>query len=85
MNERGITLQEASDEVGKQFQSFISQFAIDKSCLPTFGDAIDTAVQAYIKGIETWVIGNLLWSFECLRYFGTSHLDVKKTLLVQLK
>ena len=85
MTERGISLQDASNEVGRLFKNAMTQFAADKTRLPTFGQAMDTAVHAYISALETWVIGNLIWSFETLRYFGSNGLDTKKTLLIRLK
>ncbi len=34
--------------------------------------------------MQSWVSGNLDWSFATLRYFGADHMKVKETLVVQL-
>lgn len=34
--------------------------------------------------METWVAGNLTWSFATRRYFGPEHLEIKETLIVKL-
>lgn len=34
--------------------------------------------------MQSWVAGNLDWSFGTRRYFGKNHLRIRETLLVDL-
>lgn len=34
--------------------------------------------------MQSWVTGNLAWSFATRRYFGADHLNIKKTLVITL-
>lgn len=34
--------------------------------------------------MESWVAGNLAWSFGTRRYFGADHLKIRETLTVKL-
>ena len=43
----------------------------------------DKIITHYISAMEAWTIGNLHWSFNSGRYFGSKHEEVKKTLLVE--
>ena len=84
------TTQDAADEVGRRFQSLINRFVSNKMQMPSFVDArggytaIDEDVRKYISALEQWVISNVKWSFDTLRYFGQEHEEVGKTLLVHL-
>ncbi|THH27413.1 hypothetical protein EUX98_g6776 [Antrodiella citrinella] len=82
MKDKAVDLQTASNMVGDHFTKLMIRFVHGKSQLPSWGAAVDSAVQAYIRAMEHWVIGNLEWSFESQRYFGTRHSDIKKTLLI---
>lgn len=42
------------------------------------------SVRQYVMAMETWVAGNLTWSFGTRRYFGDEHLEIQKTLTVTL-
>lgn len=85
MQAKNIDLQTASDLVGDHFAELMRCFLEGKRALPSWGLATDTAVAAYVKALEHWVKGNLVWSFETQRYFGPKHEEIKKTLLVVLR
>ncbi|THH10890.1 hypothetical protein EW145_g1025 [Phellinidium pouzarii] len=84
MKEKGLTIQQAFDYAGAEFQSLVSQFIKDKLALPSFGAAVDADLKYYIAGLESWVSGHLQFSFETQRYFGEDREEVKKTLIVKL-
>ncbi|TCD63577.1 terpene cyclase [Steccherinum ochraceum] len=85
MKAKAIDLQAASHAVGEHFAELMTRFINTKSQLPSWGDAVDSAVQAYTRAMEHWIVGNLVWSFESQRYFGPRHREIKQTLLVMLK
>ncbi|KAH8111225.1 terpenoid synthase [Phellopilus nigrolimitatus] len=84
MKDKAYTLQEAVDYTGAHIQALLSQFIADKAALPSFGTAVDANLQKYINGLETWVTGNLRYSFTTPRYFGDDREEVEKTLIVKL-
>ncbi|KAI0316728.1 terpenoid synthase [Amylostereum chailletii] len=85
MNAHGITLQAASDFVGEYYKELTERYLSDKALLGSFGNPqVDADVGRYIQAMENWPIGNLVWSFETIRYFGPRHQEVKRTRLVVL-
>jgi len=85
MKEKNIDLQGASDLVGEHFQLLVNRFIDGKSRLPSWGAETDATVAKFIMAMESWVKGNLEWSFETIRYFGSQREQVKETLVVNLK
>jgi hypothetical protein len=59
----------------------MARFLKDKSRLPSWGAAIDHDVALYLEELTHWVGGNLVWSFQSSRYFGT---DSSITMLSRL-
>ncbi|KAK7690615.1 hypothetical protein QCA50_005714 [Cerrena zonata] len=84
MKAQNVDLQGASDYVGDYFKVLIDRFFENKSQLPSFGPEMDPTVAQFVMAMESWIIGNLMWSFETLRYFGAKREEVKKTLVVEL-
>ena len=84
MRHKGLDLQGASDYVGVHFKGLIDDFHSAKASLPSWGAKIDNEVAQYAKAMETWVIGNLNWSFETQRYFGHARHEIKRTRVVHL-
>ncbi|KAH7911343.1 isoprenoid synthase domain-containing protein [Hygrophoropsis aurantiaca] len=84
MREHGIELQEAADMVGGIFEELMRRYLEDRTRLPSWGPEVDADVARYIQGIDHWVVGNLQWSFETPRYFGSRHTDVLRTLRITL-
>lgn len=91
MKERALSLQEACDFVGVHFKVLMSRYMEGKVALEASLDSgtlahVDAgSVFAYVDAMGDWVIGNLVWSFDTQRYFGTEHEEVKQTLVVHLK
>lgn len=80
MTQESCDLQGAADRVGRRFADLIAGFEADKARLPSWG--VDFA--AFVKGLETWVVGNCQWSLETQRYFGVHVEEVKRTRVVKL-
>ena len=81
---QGMDLQEAMDEAGMHFVQAMEQFLADRACMPLWGPDIDPAVSSYIESMAQWVVGNLDYSFDTERYFGTDRKEVKRTRIVML-
>ena len=84
MQEKDIDLQTASDLVGDHFKVLIDRFLSCKAQLPSWGPEWDDTVSQFVMAMESWIIGNLEWSFETQRYFGPYHAKIKETLIVEL-
>lgn len=84
MRHKGLDLQGAADYVGVHFKGLIDAFLEAKRTLPSWDPKIDDQVAQYAMAMETWVIGNLNWSFETQRYFGHARHEIKRTRVVHL-
>ncbi|TFY71414.1 hypothetical protein EVG20_g1594 [Dentipellis fragilis] len=85
METQNMTIQEASDYTGRQYQKLMDGFVADKAQLRSFGADVDKNVMTYIESMQHWPIGNLVWSFETPRYFGAAREQILKTRVVVLK
>ena len=79
-----LELQDAIDYVGEFCLGCIDRFETLRKMLPSWGPDIDAQMQAYVDGLGSWMIGNLVWSFETERYFGTEGRQVRHDLSVAL-
>ncbi|KAG0708193.1 isoprenoid synthase domain-containing protein [Suillus ampliporus] len=84
MQEKDASIQEAADCIGVVFQQLMTRFMKDKSRLPSWGADIDRDVAIYIEGLTRWIGGNVVWSFQCSRYFGTANTIALLSRLVTL-
>ena len=84
MESMNLSLQQSVNLVGRKFEELISEFTVDKSRLRSFGSSVDKDVQKYIFSLENAVVGNLIWSFESKRYFGTRGHEIQRTLVVDI-
>ncbi|KAH8100908.1 terpenoid synthase [Cristinia sonorae] len=84
MKEKHLDLQGAADFVGAHFKVLMARFLEDKARLPSWGPDMDAKVAQFVMASEMWIIGNLNWSFETPRYFGSQREQVRKTMVVQL-
>ncbi|KAG2341356.1 terpenoid synthase [Suillus weaverae] len=84
MQEKDASVQEAADCIGVVFEQLMARFLKDKSRLPSWGADIDRDVALYVEALTRWVGGNLVWSFQCSRYFGTANNVALLTRLVTL-
>lgn len=85
MEENGLNLQEASDHAGEIFRDLMNRFVAERKKLPSWGPDLDKDINRYVDAIGHWVVGNLCWSFETQRYFGSALEDVKRTRIVKLR
>ncbi|KAJ3510122.1 hypothetical protein NLJ89_g4856 [Agrocybe chaxingu] len=82
MEENHTSLQDTSDYIGEKCAEFVQIYLTSKKRLsPSLGP--DAAL--FLESIGSWMIGNLAWSFETSRYFGSRHLEVKETGIVVLR
>jgi len=84
MQERTASIQEAADCIGVVFQQLMARFLKDKARLPSWGTDIDRDVALYVEGLTHWVSGNLVWSFQGSRYFGSTNTVTLLSRLVTL-
>ncbi|KAG1821857.1 isoprenoid synthase domain-containing protein [Suillus subaureus] len=84
MREKDASVQDAADCIGVVFEQLMARFLKDKSRLPSWGADIDRDVALYVEALTRWVGGNLVWSFQCSRYFGTANNVALLTRLVTL-
>jgi hypothetical protein len=84
MRSHNTSLQETVYFVGDYFHRLLNRFQSTKAMLPSWGGATDAAVARYIQGLERWIAGNVLWSFDTERYFGRDRALVRQTRLVTL-
>ncbi|PFH53111.1 hypothetical protein AMATHDRAFT_55557 [Amanita thiersii Skay4041] len=85
MKEYQFSLQSASDFIGEYSQGLMDNFLAAKATMPSWGPTIDSQVLRIMQGLESWLVGNVNWSFESQRYFGVKHLEIKETLVVNLR
>ncbi|EJD35083.1 terpenoid synthase [Auricularia subglabra TFB-10046 SS5] len=86
MKEKNFSLQQAGDYVGQHFKRLVGQYFSARDALreDNFGDPeLDQAVAHLTTEMANWVIGNIIWSLECRRYFGEESEEVKKTRCVR--
>ena len=84
MQARGIELQAAVKVVGGMCRDCIDSFLNLRSELPSWGANMDAAVNMYVDGLQSWIVGSLNWSFESHRYFGQDDLKIRLTRVVNL-
>lgn len=84
MKAKNVDLQGAADYVGEYFKVLMDRFFDHKSKLPFFGPDMDPTAEQFVMAMESWIVGNLAWSFETLRYFGEKREQVKVTLVLEL-
>lgn len=77
-------LQGAADYVEVHFRELAAKFEDAKSRLPSFGEELDAIVDKYIMATECWIIGNMEWSFDTRRYFGSDGPKIRESLIVEL-
>ncbi|KAF8968015.1 isoprenoid synthase domain-containing protein [Flammula alnicola] len=82
MEDKKMSLQEASDYIGVQCSQFVETYLSSRAKLsPALGkDAV-----RFIDALGNWMVGNIVWSFETVRYFGSQRLEVKETGIVYLR
>ncbi|KAF5322320.1 hypothetical protein D9619_000148 [Psilocybe cf. subviscida] len=80
--EKGLTLQQSVDFVGAKFDEFMNTYLDAKANLSL---ALGSDAARFVEAIGCWMIGNLMWSFETTRYFGSRGQEIKETGIVILR
>ena len=62
----------------------MDDFLSAKASLRSFGPEVDVDVKRYIEACQHWPVGNLVWSFETLKYFGARRNQILHTRIVPL-
>ncbi|PFH47422.1 hypothetical protein AMATHDRAFT_77225 [Amanita thiersii Skay4041] len=84
MTQKGLGVQAAIDFVGDLCKQAADSFIRTKTELPSWGLQIDREVGIYVDGMESWMVGVMHWSLQCVRYFGSQVKEVQLTRRVQL-
>jgi hypothetical protein len=84
MKERNVGLQEAIDYAGDFHASRVERFYELYLDIPRWGGPVDLDVQRLVQGMAWWETGNIHWSFESERYFGSRGLEVRRAKKVHL-
>ena len=85
MRTKGLSITEALEYVKKEFAGFLRIMEHSTAEIKSYGPEVDAAIRSYVHGMEQWVYGNIEWSFDTQRYFGSDHEEVKRSLVVKLK
>ncbi|KAG7291137.1 hypothetical protein NEMBOFW57_001148 [Staphylotrichum longicolle] len=84
MKQFDLDVQEAMDKAGEIVRQRIEGFNVLYQQLPRYVGPVDLDVQKLVDGIANCVSGNLHWSYESQRYFGTRGPTVRETRIVGL-
>ncbi|PBK67986.1 terpenoid synthase [Armillaria solidipes] len=84
MNERKCDLHDALLWVEDLHRSTRSKFLTLWTEIPSWGPEIDAIASQYLHGIANWVRGNVCWSFEGERYFGSNGKAIQQHRMVTL-
>ncbi|KAJ6563922.1 terpenoid synthase [Mycena capillaripes] len=84
MREKNLSVQQAVDHVGEQYQQICGAFCEDMKKFPVFPGRLDNLAREYATAMGFWVYTNIKWSFASERYFGWDGLHVEKHRRVRL-
>jgi alpha-muurolene/germacrene-A/gamma-muurolene/(+)-delta-cadinol synthase len=84
MKHHSLDIQGAVNRTAEMCCQVFDTFNENKAKLPSWGPEIDKDVSLYVGGLESWMSGNLYWSFTTERYFGPEVLDIKQNKVVKL-
>lgn len=84
MKEQKLDVQGAVNWAGRLHASMTKRFNELFLEIPKYGDAVDRDVQSFMNGVAHWTGGNVHWSFESGRYFGTRGRKVMATRSLRL-
>ncbi|CAF4203477.1 unnamed protein product, partial [Adineta steineri] len=79
-----LNIQQAIDRAGQMVIGRYVDLQRVRNELISWGPKIDTQVEKFINGSTALITGNMAWSFESTRYFGTEREEVKRTRRVTL-
>lgn len=67
MVERNTDLQDAIDIVTDMVADRVTEYIDLKSRLPSFGSRVDAELHRYLKGVEHFVQGTIVWYYDSPR------------------
>ncbi|KAL5518435.1 hypothetical protein ACEPAH_117 [Sanghuangporus vaninii] len=84
MHERGLSHQDAIDEVGKLYRRCADMFLTCKAAMRSFGPEVDEVVSGYVYGIEQWIAGHNAWNLETRRFFTEQPDETRRNGIVKI-
>ena len=84
MKEKNIPVQSAMSIAAQEVYKRFNLYQSSKAQLPSWGAAVDRDVLAYATVLESWMMGNFVWSLTTERYFGKNAPTIRKTLQVPI-
>jgi len=72
-----FTMQQAVDRAAEMYEAEMDLFVDLEQNLPSFGLALDSALERYISLLRARIRGVIDWSYESVRYRATLESDVK--------
>ena len=84
MKKYNLDIQSAVDRVGEICVDAMRKFLEAKDNFPSYGPEIDSQVQGYLHIMQSWMSGNLAWSFVTPRYLGEKRHEIREHRWVDL-
>ncbi|EIW76869.1 terpenoid synthase [Coniophora puteana RWD-64-598 SS2] len=84
MEERGVGLQEGIDILTDMLSQRVDDYLALKASLPSFGPKVDYELARYLKALEHFTQGTVLWYYLSPRYFRTVDVSNRHNLVVPL-
>ncbi|CAF4202334.1 unnamed protein product [Adineta steineri] len=78
------SIQQAMDQAGQMVIDVYAHFERLRRQLLSWGADIDAQIEKFVDGMGKLLRGNLRWSFETPRYFGSEREEVKRTKCIKL-
>jgi len=85
MLERDVDLQTAVNVVTKMLSDRVNDYVWWKKQLPSFSSEVDTELQRYLKALEQFIQGTVVWNYESPRYFRGMDIANKEDLVIPVK
>jgi len=84
INEENVGLKEAVKRLCDLHEEAAERFLYLRNNLPPFDAEVKEELGQWFDGIGAWVRGNVDWSFEAGRYYGTKGQEISETRLAPI-
>ncbi|KAF8509108.1 terpenoid synthase [Hysterangium stoloniferum] len=84
MKNYDLDLQSAIDRIGDICIKAINDYRQARAQFPSYGPEIDAQLSLFFHGLQSWMSGNLEWSFETPRYLGPQRHEIRRHRWVTL-
>ncbi|KIJ41100.1 hypothetical protein M422DRAFT_255948 [Sphaerobolus stellatus SS14] len=84
MKKYNLDIQSAVDRVADICGDALSKYLEAKAQFPSYGPEVDAQIQSFLHILQSWMSGNLAWSFVTPRYLGEKRLEIKEHRWVDL-